>query len=130
MLKQPLILSKVNVIVCSVVGIMARITVCVDSRTMTILLTQFCIFAILAMRLRYITRLYGHYFIRSCDVFGIAYTTAIMLSDFGPSIGIFAASIVVGIVLSAIISVISGAIDTPFKSHFYAMFTLAISGCF
>ncbi|MEK5078964.1 branched-chain amino acid ABC transporter permease [Solibacillus sp. FSL W7-1436] len=131
MLKQPLILSKTNIVYAVVVGIMAVLPFVLDSRTMTILLTQFCIFAILAMSYDILLGYTGIISFGHAMFFGIgAYTTAIMLSDFGPSIGMFAASIVVGIVLSAIISVISGALTLRLKSHFYAMFTLAISGLF
>ena len=53
---------------------------------------------------------------------------AILLSDYGPTMGIFIASIAVGVVLSILISIVSGALTLRLKNHFYAMFTMAISG--
>lgn len=49
MIKQPSILSKTNVFYTLIVGVMIALPFVMDSRTLTILLTQFCIFAILAM---------------------------------------------------------------------------------
>ena len=61
--------------------------------------------------------------------FGVgAYSTAIMLSDYSPTMGIFIVSIAVGVVLSILISIVSGALTLRLKNHFYAMFTMAISG--
>ncbi len=131
MIKQPSLLSRSNIVYTVIVGVLIVLPFVLDSRTMTILLTQFCIFAILAMSYDILLGYTGIISFGHAMFFGIgAYTTAIMLSDFGPTVGIFAASIVVGIVLSAIISVISGALTLRLKSHFYAMFTLAISGLF
>ncbi|MCH7320307.1 branched-chain amino acid ABC transporter permease [Solibacillus sp. MA9] len=131
MIKQPSILSKTNLFYALVVGVMIVLPIAMDSRTLTILLTQFCIFAILAMSYDILLGYTGIISFGHAMFFGVgAYSTAIMLSDFGPTLGSFMASIVVGIVLSSLISIVSGALTLRLKNHFYAMFTLAISGLF
>ncbi|MEK4630191.1 MAG: branched-chain amino acid ABC transporter permease [Solibacillus sp.] len=131
MMKQPTILSKSNLVYVLLVVLMVVLPLVSDSRTLTILLTQFCIFAILAMSYDILLGYTGIISFGHAMFFGMgAYTTAIMLSDFGPSIGIFMASIAVGVVLSMIVSVVSGALTLRLKKHFYAMFTMAISGLF
>jgi branched-chain amino acid transport system permease protein len=130
-MKQPTILSKTNVVYVLLVALMVVLPLISNSRTLTILLTQFCIFAILAMSYDILLGYTGIISFGHAMFFGMgAYTTAIMLSDFGPTIGIFIASIAVGVVLSMIVSVISGALTLRLKKHFYAMFTMAISGLF
>lgn len=130
-MKQPTILSKSNLVYVLLVVLMVVLPLVSDSRTLTILLTQFCIFAILAMSYDILLGYTGIISFGHAMFFGMgAYTTAIMLSDFGPSIGIFMASIAVGVVLSMIVSVVSGALTLRLKKHFYAMFTMAISGLF
>ncbi|WP_274308871.1 branched-chain amino acid ABC transporter permease [Solibacillus daqui] len=131
MIKQPSILSKTNLFYALVVGVMIVLPIAMDSRTLTILLTQFCIFAILAMSYDILLGYTGIISFGHAMFFGVgAYSTAIMLSDFGPTLGSFMASIAVGIVLSSLISIVSGALTLRLKNHFYAMFTLAISGLF
>ena len=131
MLKQPNLVSKSNITYVMVLLIMIAIPLVLDSRTMTILLTQFCIFAILAMSYDLLLGYTGIISFGHAMFFGLgAYSTAIILSDYGPSIGMFALSIVVGIIISSIVSAICGALTLRLKSHFYAMFTLAISGLF
>lgn len=131
MIKQPSILSKTNVFYTLIVGVMIALPFVMDSRTLTILLTQFCIFAILAMSYDILLGYTGIISFGHAMFFGVgAYSTAIMLSDYGPSMGIFIASMVVGVVLSILISIVSGALTLRLKNHFYAMFTMAISGLF
>jgi branched-chain amino acid transport system permease protein len=131
MLKQPNLVSKSNIAYVMVLLVMIAIPLVLDSRTMTILLTQFCIFAILAMSYDLLLGYTGIISFGHAMFFGLgAYSTAIILSDYGPSVGMFALSIVVGIIISSIVSAICGALTLRLKSHFYAMFTLAISGLF
>ena len=131
MLKQPSLLSKANIAYVIVLLVMIAIPLILDSRTMTILLTQFCIFAILAMSYDLLLGYTGIISFGHAMFFGLgAYSTAIILSDYGPTVGVFAISIVVGIIISSIVSAICGALTLRLKSHFYAMFTLAISGLF
>ncbi len=131
MLKQPNMVSKSNFTYVMVLLVMIALPLYLDSRTMTILLTQFCIFAILAMSYDLLLGYTGIISFGHAMFFGLgAYSTAIILSDYGPSVGMFALSIVVGIIISSIVSAICGALTLRLKSHFYAMFTLAISGLF
>ena len=131
MLKQPSLLSKSNIAYVIVLLVMIALPLSLDSRTMTILLTQFCIFAILAMSYDLLLGYTGIISFGHAMFFGLgAYSTAIILSDYGPTIGVFILSVVVGIIISAIVSAICGALTLRLKSHFYAMFTLAISGLF
>lgn len=131
MLKQPSLLSKSNIAYVIVLLVMITLPLVVDSRSITILLTQFCIFAILAMSYDLLLGYTGIISFGHAMFFGLgAYSTAIILSDYGPSIGVFALSVVVGIIISSIVSAICGALTLRLKSHFYAMFTLAISGLF
>ncbi|MEG0451196.1 MAG: branched-chain amino acid ABC transporter permease [Lysinibacillus sp.] len=131
MLKQPTILSKTNAVYSVLLVIMIALPLVMDSRTLTILLTQFCIFAILAMSYDILLGYTGIISFGHAMFFGIgAYMTAIMLSRFEPTVGIFLASIVAGMIVSVLISIISGALTLRLKKHFYAMFTMAISGLF
>lgn len=131
MLKQPSLLSKSNIAYVLVLLVMIALPLSLDSRTMTILLTQFCIFAILAMSYDLLLGYTGIISFGHAMFFGLgAYSTAIILSDYGPTIGVFVLSVIVGIIISAIVSAICGALTLRLKSHFYAMFTLAISGLF
>ena len=128
-MKQPSILSKSNIVYALLVGMLIVIPLVVDSRTTTILLTQFCIFAILAMSYDILLGFTGIISFGHAMFFGVgAYSTAIMLSDYSPTMGIFIVSIAVGVVLSILISIVSGALTLRLKNHFYAMFTMAISG--
>ena len=115
-MKQPSILSKSNFVYALLVGMLIVIPLVVDSRTTTILLTQFCIFAILAMSYDILLGFTGIISFGHAMFFGVgAYSTAIILSDYGPTIGIFIASIAVGVVLSILISIVSGALTLRLK---------------
>ena len=128
-MKQPSIVSKSNLVYALLVGVLIVLPLVADSRTTTILLTQFCIFAILAMSYDILLGFTGIISFGHAMFFGVgAYSTAIMLSDYGPTMGVFIASIAVGVVLSVLISIVSGALTLRLKNHFYAMFTMAISG--
>src|SRR5690625_3650494 len=63
--------------------------------------------------------------------FGIgAYTTAIMLKRIDATLFNFLLSIVVGMIIAGIVSFIIGLLTLRLQSHFFAMFTLAVSGLF
>lgn len=131
LIKQPTIVSKSNIAYFIVLLVMIAMPLMLDSRTITILLTQFCIFAILAMSYDLLLGYTGIISFGHAMFFGIgAYCTAIMLGEYGPTIGMFVLSIVIGIVFASLVSAIVGALTLRLKSHFYAMFTLAISGLF
>jgi len=102
-----------------------------DSRTLIILITQIFIFAILAMSYDILLGYTGIVSFGHAMFFGIgAYTSAIMLKEFEPSMLFFIISIIVGIVIAGIISFIIGLLTLRLQSHYYAMFTLAVSGLF
>ncbi|WP_313892349.1 branched-chain amino acid ABC transporter permease [Psychrobacillus sp.] len=102
-----------------------------DSRTWTILLTQIFIFAILAMSYDILLGYTGIVSFGHAMFFGMgAYTTAIMLDRFEPTLSIFFLSIAVGMVIAAFVSFVVGLLTLRLKSHFFAMLTLAVSGLF
>lgn len=102
-----------------------------DSRTWTILLTQIFIFAILAMSYDILLGYTGIVSFGHAMFFGIgAYTTAIMLKKLAPTMSYFFLSILVGMILAGIVSFIIGLLTLRLQSHFFAMFTLAVSGLF
>lgn len=102
-----------------------------DSRTWTILLTQIFIFSILAMSYDILLGYIGIVSFGHAMFFGMgAYTTAVMLKTIDPTMGIFVLSIIVGMIISGIISFFIGLLTLRLTSHFFAMFTLAISGLF
>lgn len=102
-----------------------------DSRTWTILLTQIFIFAILAMSYDILLGYTGIVSFGHAMFFGIgAYTTAIMLKKLAPTMPYFFLSLLVGMVLGGIVSFIIGLLTLRLQSHFFAMFTLAVSGLF
>lgn len=102
-----------------------------DSRTLTILLTQIFIFAILAMSYDILLGYTGIVSFGHAMFFGIgAYTTAIMLKKVDPTMTYFFLSILIGMILAGIVSFIIGLLTLRLQSHFFAMFTLAVSGLF
>jgi len=102
-----------------------------DSRTLTILLTQIFIFAILAMSYDILLGYTGIVSFGHAMFFGIgAYSTAIMLKNLEPTMTYFILSIIIGIILAGIISFVIGLLTLRLQSHFFAMFTLAVSGLF
>jgi len=102
-----------------------------DSRTWTILLTQIFIFAILAMSYDILLGYTGIVSFGHAMFFGIgAYTTAIMLKRIDATLFNFLLSIVVGMIIAGIVSFIIGLLTLRLQSHFFAMFTLAVSGLF
>lgn len=102
-----------------------------DSRTLTILLTQIFIFAILAMSYDILLGFTGIVSFGHAMFFGIgAYTTAIMLKKLDPTMTYFFLSVLIGMILAGIVSFIIGLLTLRLQSHFFAMFTLAVSGLF
>lgn len=101
------------------------------SRTLTILLTQIFIFAILAMSYDILLGYTGIVSFGHAMFFGIgAYATAIMLKRLGPTLPYFFLSVLIGIIIAGIVSFIIGLLTLRLQSHYYAMFTLAVAGLF
>lgn len=129
MLKQPKLLSKANILFGIVLVALVLFPFIADSRTLTILFTQIFIFGILAMSYDILLGYTGIVSFGHAMFFGIgAYTTAIILSDYGPSISVFIVSIVIGMIIAGLLSFFVGLLTLRLKSHFFAMLTLAISG--
>ncbi len=102
-----------------------------DSRTWTILLTQIFIFSILAMSYDILLGYTGIVSFGHAMFFGMgAYTTAVMLKNIEPTMGVFLLSIGAGMVIAGTISFFIGLLTLRLKTHFFAMFTLAVSGLF
>lgn len=102
-----------------------------DSRTMTILLTQIFIFGMLAMSYDVLLGYAGIISFGHAMFFGMgAYMTAIFMNRMDNTIGMFILSIVAGMLLAMLISFIIGLLTLRLKSHFFAMFTMAVSGLF
>lgn len=102
-----------------------------ESRTWMILLTQIFIFSILAMSYDILLGYTGIVSFGHAMFFGMgAYTTAVMLKNIEPTMGIFFLSIAVGMILAGIVSFFIGLLTLRLKSHFFAMLTLAVSGLF
>ena len=79
-----------------------------DSRTWTILLTQIFIFSILAMSYDILLGYTGIVSFGHAMFFGMgAYTTAVMLKNIEPTMGVFILSIVAGMIIAGIVSFLS-----------------------
>lgn len=102
-----------------------------DSRTLTILLTQIFIFAILAMSYDILLGYTGIVSFGHAMFFGLgAYSTSVMLKQLDSTLLNFFISILIGMVFAAFVSFLIGLITLRLQSHFFAMFTLAVSGLF
>lgn len=102
-----------------------------DSRTLTILLTQIFIFALLAMSYDILLGYTGIVSFGHAMFFGLgAYSTSVMLKNLDSTLLNFFLSIIVGMVFAAVLSFLIGLITLRLQSHFFAMFTLAVSGLF
>ncbi|MEH6989332.1 branched-chain amino acid ABC transporter permease [Cytobacillus firmus] len=102
-----------------------------DSRSTLILLTQIFIFAIFAMSFDILLGYTGIVSFGHCMFFGIgAYSTALILNKLDATLPNFLIGLVIGIILSALVSYIIGLLSLRLKSHFYAMLTLAVSQLF
>ncbi len=123
---------KANYIIFIVIAILLAVFPFIsDSRTWTILLTQILIFAILAMSYDILLGYTGIVSFGHAMFFGIgAYSTAIILKKFEPTMPYFLLSMVIGMVLAGIVSLFIGLLTLRLQSHFFAMFTLAVSGLF
>lgn len=114
-----------------IAAVLAAFPLVSDSRTMTILLTQIFIFSILAMSYDILLGYTGIVSFGHAMFFGVgAYTTAVILDRMEPTLGMFLLSIAAGMLIAGIISFVAGLLTLRLKSHFYAMFTLALSGLF
>lgn len=102
-----------------------------DSRTLTILLTQIFIFALLAMSYDILLGYTGIVSFGHAMFFGIgAYSTSVMLKKLDSTMFHFFLSIIVGMIIAAIVSFLIGLLTLRLQSHYFAMFTLAVSGLF
>ncbi|HWL26124.1 MAG TPA: branched-chain amino acid ABC transporter permease [Ureibacillus sp.] len=129
MMNKPLLLSRSNIILFIILLALIAFPFVMDSRTLTILITQILIFGILAMSYDILLGYTGIVSFGHAMFFGIgAYCTAIMLNDFESTIGTFIGSIIVGMIIAGILSFIVGLLTLRLKSHFFAMLTMAISG--
>src|SRR5690625_4735638 len=87
-----------------------------DSRTLTILLTQIFIFAILAMSYDILLGYTGIVSFGHAMFFGIgAYTTAIMLKQMEPTITYFILSLIIGMIIAGIISFVIDCLHYGYK---------------
>jgi len=102
-----------------------------DSRTLTILLTQIFIFALMAMSYDILLGYTGIVSFGHAMFFGLgAYSTSVMLKSLESTLLNFFISIVIGMIFAAIVSFIIGLITLRLQSHYFAMFTLAVAGLF
>ncbi|WP_241535926.1 branched-chain amino acid ABC transporter permease [Indiicoccus explosivorum] len=121
--------SKISLIIAAV--LLAAIPFVSDSRTWLILLTQIFIFSILAMSYDVLLGYAGMVSFGHAMFFGIgAYTTAVLLDRFEPTLLVFSLSIAAGMLIAGIISFFVGLLTLRLKDHFFAMLTLALSGLF
>ncbi|SOC37577.1 branched-chain amino acid ABC transporter permease [Ureibacillus acetophenoni] len=128
-MNKPILLSRSNIFLFIIVLALIAFPFVMDSRTLTILVTQILIFGILAMSYDILLGYTGIVSFGHAMFFGIgAYCTAIMLNDFESTIFVFIGSIAVGMVIAGILSFIVGLLTLRLKSHFFAMLTMAISG--
>ena len=120
-----------NVLLGIIVVALAIFPFISDSRTWTILLTQIFIFSILAMSYDILLGYTGIVSFGHAMFFGMgAYTTAVMLKNIEPTMGVFLLSIGAGMLIAGSISFFIGLLTLRLKTHFFAMFTLAVSGLF
>lgn len=102
-----------------------------DSRTLTILLTQIFIFALLAMSYDILLGYTGIVSFGHAMFFGLgAYSTSVILKNLESTLFNFFISVIIGMVIAGIVSFVIGLLTLRLQSHFFAMFTLAVSGLF
>lgn len=102
-----------------------------DSRSLMIMLTKIFIFAIFAMSYDLLLGYTGIVSFGHAMFFGIgAYTVAICLKAFGPSVSVVLVAAVITIIFTAIVSFLVGLLTLRLKAHFFAMLTLAVSALF
>jgi len=120
-----------NILLAVLMIILVLFPFVTNSRTLTILLTQIFIFAIFAMSYDILLGYTGIVSFGHAMFFGIgAYTSAVMLKNLEPTITNFSLSIILGMLLAGLISFVIGLLTLRLHSHFFAMFTLAVSGLF
>lgn len=130
-MKQGKFYSLKNIILLIIVIVLILFPYIVDSRTLTILMTQIFVFSILAISYDILLGYTGIVSFGHAMFFGMgAYSTAIMLSKYDHTMTIFLVSILVGMLFAGIVSFLVGLLTLRLKSHFFAMLTLAISGLF
>ncbi|MCT8136793.1 branched-chain amino acid ABC transporter permease [Anaerobacillus sp. CMMVII] len=102
-----------------------------DSRTAMIMLTKIFIFAVFAMSYDLLLGYTGIVSFGHAMFFGIgAYTVAICLKAFGPTVPVVLLATVITIIFTAIVSFLVGLLTLRLKAHFFAMLTLAVAALF
>ncbi|RXJ00298.1 branched-chain amino acid ABC transporter permease [Anaerobacillus alkaliphilus] len=102
-----------------------------DSRTAMIMLTKIFIFAVFAMSYDLLLGYTGIVSFGHAMYFGIgAYTVALCLKAFGPTIPVVLLAALITIVFTAIVSFLVGLLTLRLKAHFFAMLTLAVAALF
>lgn len=102
-----------------------------DSRSLLIMLAKIFILAIFAMSYDILLGYTGIVSFGHAMFFGIgAYTTGIFMHRIEPTLFWFIASLLVGIILSSMISLVVGLLTLRLKSTYFAMLTLALANLF
>lgn len=103
----------------------------VESRSWLLLLTQIFLFAVYAMSYDLLLGYTGIVSFGHALFFGLgAYAAGIVMQRIEASLGALLLALVLSAVLCAAVSYAVGALTLRLKSHFFAMFTLALSGLF
>jgi branched-chain amino acid transport system permease protein len=119
------------VVLTSIAVILALIPLFTDSSSTLLLFTHIFILAMFAMSYDILLGYTGIVSFGHAMFYGIgAYCAAIILSEFGNSVGVLLLGLLLGIVIAGVISYIVGILSLRLKSHYYAMLTLAFSGLF
>lgn len=102
-----------------------------DSRTAMIMLTKIFIFAVFAMSYDLLLGYTGIVSFGHAMYFGLgAYTVALCLKAFGPTIPVVILAALITIIFTAIVSFLVGLLTLRLKAHFFAMLTLAVAALF
>ncbi|WP_407271749.1 branched-chain amino acid ABC transporter permease [Radiobacillus sp. PE A8.2] len=100
-------------------------------RSIQFLIMQIFIFGIFAMSYDLLLGYTGIVSFGHTMFFGIgAYSVAVMMDRYEPTIFYLIIGVVVAVIIAAIVSFIVGILTLRLKSHFYAMLTLALAGLF
>lgn len=102
-----------------------------EDRNLLIIFTQIFIFAIFAMSYDLLLGFTGIISFGHAMFFGIgAYAMSIFMKRFEPELMYVFFALLVGIVISAVVSLIVGLLTLRLKTHYYAMLTLALANLF
>ncbi|MFC0211432.1 branched-chain amino acid ABC transporter permease [Paenibacillus chartarius] len=116
---------------CGIAAVLALLPLISDSKSMLVMLTKICIFAIFAVSYDLLLGFTGIVSFGHAMFFGIgAYSVGIMMHGGGHTIGELLLAVLIGFVISAVVSFVIGLLSLRLKSHYYAMLTLACAGLF